>query len=456
MKKMKKLMALLLAAMMISSLTVCGSAEEDPITLVIYGPGVFGDVPEEGALSAYTGEMTMGWGKIVERWNELHPNVTLDIQGIGWSDWLAAVQAAVLGGDVDIIGHGASAVALCEPLDTYLEEDPEFVEQLYSLPKVYTEEMEGSVLNIPTVVAIPNKEGPAVMVINTKIFADYGIDLPDKDYTWGDVVTLASKLTGTDPVTGEQTYGFMMRGLGNSNLVKTYRMIASAYGAEIVAYGETAADSTVDFTSDATARVFQTMMDLVEYCSPDNVNGVSDSRTYASDNAAMAWSEDPVKELLSIKESGLEDQYIILPVPVIEEGENAGKPSMFLGNNNLGISRTSKHKEWAWEFIKFLMTDEIAVEFAVSNGMIWNTEEGIKALDAVIGSENAEIIKYIMDSLPANYNDATSVYYDSVNFGSMQSYLSDTLWEMLKKDMTIEEAQAKVQQSVDDYLATLQ
>ena len=116
----------------------------------------------------------------------------------------------------------------------------------------------------------------------------------------------------------------------------------------------------------------------------------------------------------------------------------------------------SKNKEWAWEFIKFLVTDEIAVEYAVSNGMVWNTQEGIAAMESVIDSESAEVIKYIMENIPENYSGSTNPYYDSMNFGSMSSYISAPLWELLKNDMTVEQAQENVQQSVDDYFATLQ
>ncbi len=472
MKKRNKFMALSLAATMMISLAAsqvtaeqdseAGSQQlnvldtESPVTLVIYGPGVFGDVPEEGALSAYTGEMTMGWGKIVERWNELHPNVTLDIQGIGWTDWVAAVQAAVLGGDVDIIGHGGALPVLCEPLDAYLEADPDIMEMLYSVPMYYTEEIEGGSLSKPSITSIPFKLGPGVMVINTRIFEDYGVDLPDASYTWEDVVSLASQLTGTDPVTGEQTYGYMTREPASTNLSKSYQVIASAYDAKAITYGTTVADSTVDFTSEGTAKVFQTMADLAEYCSPDNVEGVEGKRSYGNDNAAMTWSEGPLSELLNIKAAGLEEQYMILPMPAIEAGEYTGKPSLFLGDNNLAISKMSKNKEWAWEFIKFLVTDEIAVEYAVSNGMVWNTQEGIAAMESVIDSESAEVIKYIMENIPENYSGSTNPYYDSMNFGSMSSYISAPLWELLKNDMTVEQAQENVQQSVDDYFATLQ
>lgn len=428
---------------------------QEAVTLKIYGPGFFSESGETGAMSAYTGEMTMGYDKVLERWNELYPNVTVELEAIGWTDWRAAIQAAVLGNGVDIIAHGGLLPTLCEPLDGFLMEDPDFAEQIYSVPRYNTDEIEGSVLDVPSITSIPATLNPAVMVLNKKIFEDYGVDLPDASWTWNDVVELASKLTGTDPMTGEQTYGFLMPGTNGANIIKSYQIIASAYDAQTISYGETAKDSAVDFTKESTAEVFKILSDLAESCSQDNREGVVTSRVYSEDCYAITWSEGMVSSYLQIKDVGLEEQYIFLPLPIIEKGENAGKPSLYLGDNNLAISKTSEHKEWAWEFIKFLMTDEIALQYAQSNGWIWNTPAGVDALESVVGTDNTQMIKDILDKLPSDYNSTTNSFYDGVNFGTMSAYLSDWIREMVKGSITVEEAQNKVQESVEEYLEGL-
>ena len=428
---------------------------EEAITLKIYGPGFFGESGEKGAMSAYTGEMTMGYDKVLERWNELYPNVTVELQAIGWDDWRAAIQAAVLGEGVDVIAHGGLLPVLCEPLDGFLAEDPELLEQLYSVPKYNTDEMDGSVLNVPSITSIPATLNVATLILNKKIFEDYGVDLPDASWTWSDVVEVASKLTGTDPVTGEQTYGFLMPGTNGTNMIKSYQIIASAYDAKVISYGETAKDSVVDFTTEGTAEVFKTLADLAEFCSPDNREGVVTSRVYTEDCYAITWSEGIVGAYLQVKDAGLEDQYTFLPLPAIEKGENAGNPSLYLGDNNLAISKTSEHKEWAWEFIKFMMTDEIAIQYAQSNGWVWNTAAGVDALESVIGTDNTQMVKDILSKLPSDYNSTTNAYYDGVNFGTMSAYLSDWIREMVKGSLSVEETQEKVQASVDEYMGGL-
>lgn len=433
-----------------------GLDEETPVTLTIYGPSVFSESGETGAIDAITGETTMGYDKLVERWNELHPNVTLNIEAIGWSDWRSAIQAAALGGGVDIIAHGGLIPELVEPLDDYIASEPELAEILYNIPRYNTDAIEGSRLDEPTVTSIPYNINPAVMVLNKRIFEDYGVDLPDETYTWSDVLELAEKLTGTDPVTGEQTYGFLWPNTSGTGSIKNFLLTASAYDAQVITYGETAKESTVDFTTQDAAKAFSMIAELAKYCSPDNIEGVETSRTIKeNDTVAMSWSESGLSVIQSINTLGLEDEYIVMSMPIVEAGENAGQPCPYLGDGNFAISKTSENKEWAWEFIKFLMTDEVSAEYMVSNGKILNTVSGVSALEETIGSDYANMFLNILESLPEGYNSTTNAYYDNINFGSMSSYLSGELWELMKGNLTVEQAQSNVQAAVDDVFATM-
>ena len=101
------------------------------------------------------------------------------------------------------------------------------------------------------------------------------------------------------------------------------------------------------------------------------------------------------------------------------------------------------------------MTDEIAIQYAQSNGWIWNTPAGVDALESVVGTDNTQMIKDILDKLPSDYNSTTNSFYDGVNFGTMSAYLSDWIREMVKGSITVEEAQNKVQESVEEYLEGL-
>lgn len=430
---------------------------ETPITLTVYGPSIFSNSGETGAINAVTGETTLGYEVIVERFQELHPNVTLNIEPIGWTDWRAAIQAAVLGGGIDVICHGGLIPILCEPLQPYFDADPDFASSLYNIPAYNTDEMEGCLLNTPTVTSVPHTLSPGFMILDKQIFDHYGVAIPDESWTWDTVVSLAESLTGTDPVTGEQTYGFLMPQTGGTGMIKNHLLTASAYDAKVIEYGETAKESTVNFKTDAVRRDFQTIADLAKFCSPDNIEGVETALTIQENNqAAMSWTEGVVSTIQNINTLGLQDRFLIFPLPVIEEGEYAGNPSLYLGDGNFAISKDSEHKDWAWEFIKFMLTDEVAIEYTISNGGILNTAEGLSGIKEVVGDEYTELIMNVLEELPSDYNSTTNAYYDNVNFGAMGSYLSSELREMIKGNITVDQAIENTQKAVDDYFSTLE
>lgn len=89
--------------------------------------------------------------------------------------------------------------------------------------------------------------------ISLPVFDNYGIEIPDASWTWNDMLSLAEKLTGTDPVTGKQTYGVQLDSMDNANnSFFNYQMIASAYDAKVFQYGKTVEDSTVNFVNEKT------------------------------------------------------------------------------------------------------------------------------------------------------------------------------------------------------------
>lgn len=429
---------------------------ETPITLTLYGPGdMFAS--EEDSLDIITGATKPGYHVIVERWNELHPNVTLNIEGIGWTDWRAAIAAAVSGGNVDIVLHGGLLPELVDDLTPYLEKDPEFIDAVYNISGYHTADMEGNTLETASITAIPATLNAGGFVLDKQIFDDYGVALPDETYTWEDVLTLAEQLTGTDPVTGEETYGYLIRGTNGTSLIKSYSVIASAYDAKAIEYAADEKDSTVDFTGEKTIEVFDLLQKLAQYCSPDNVEGVAGELVLDENNqTAMGWTETVASAIKNIQQQGLEDRFVFLTLPQVTEGENAGSPSPYLGDNNIAICKYSENKEWAWEFIKFLLTDETCAKFMADNGLVGNCAKAIELLGDTIGTENAEMIQKMVAGLPEGFNSTTNDYYDGINFGTMASYLSGHLAELVKGNVTPEECAANIQNEVNQIFATLE
>ena len=449
---MAKKVLLMLLLIAVCAFTFAQSANEtskkgeEEITLSLYGPAKL-FLTEQDTIDPATGAVNMGFSSIVTRWNELHPNVKLKIQGIGWSDWKAAIVTAVAGGDVDIILHGGVLTDLVEDLGPYVEKDRTVYDQLYVKSIKRTDKIEGKTLEDDVITCLLYAVNPIGMIIDKQIFADWGVELPDSDsYTWTDVINMASKMTGINPVTGKQNYGYKMRGTRGTDINKQYALIASAKDAKVFNYGKTFEDTTFDFTNAKTIEVFKTMVELAKYCSPDNVEGVDDSENISVDNdSAMIWTEDFGQVCKTINAKGLQDRFVLINLPVIEEGANKGRPSLYLGDNNIAINKYSPNKDWAWEFIKFLVTDEVPAKVMASKGLRGNTEYAINLLKEQIGEENVATIKNILSKFPDNYNNDSNDYFEMVSIPTAETFTSAILHELVKETYSPMQCAEKIQ-----------
>lgn len=426
--------------------------ENEEITLRLMGPGLLGSQGESGALDMVTGLETPGYNVIIDRWEELHPNVKLEIENAPWDSWQSAVQAAVLSGEVDVVLHGATLTALVEPLDEYLAADPEYADSIYTTETRRTTDIND--LTVPTTTGIPYTLSPMLCYLDKDIFEHYGVDLPDENWTWSDMLSLAEQMTGTDPVTGEQTYGVQIDSMDSANnAFFTFQMIASAYDAQVFTYGKTVEESAVDYTSDKALSVFQMIKDLGEYCSPAVREGVNIAYQLTEDNdTAIRYSQDVFKHFNEAQVGGVEDKFVFMSMPVIGEGEHAGSPSSFKGCNNMAICKTSEHKDWAWEFIKFMTTDPVAVQWVIDCGQIPNVPEGLDTVREIMG-DKADAISRTLEAMPNEFSNSTTAYYNNISFGPVTATLGSVTLDLVKGTISAEDAAQTMQNTVEEFLA---
>ncbi len=215
-------------------------------TLKLYGPGLFTDVGPDGNTDIVTGICKPGYSVVVDRWKELYPDVELQIETIPWDNWKAACQTAALSGDVDIIIHGASIVPICEPLSEYLEKDPQVKDSVGMMAMRKNSDIAPLSEYIPYGLTVT--VNPVMVVVDKEIFEHYGLELPDSEtWTLDDVMELAKAATGTDPVTGKQTYGMGMIEAASAN--KNYIWASRAFNNTIYEWGESLATTKVKYES---------------------------------------------------------------------------------------------------------------------------------------------------------------------------------------------------------------
>lgn len=447
---MKKLVALLLTTALLVSLCTCALATEEPITLRLYGTANFIDQGEEGVMNLITGTETPGYNVIIQRWEELHPNVKLSIETCPWDSWLTSIQTAVLAGGVDIILHGATLTELCEPLDDYLAKDPEYAAKIFA-----TENKRFGELDKTMVAGIQYCIEPSIAYIDVDILSHYGVEVPTAAWTWDELIDIAEKCTGTDPVTGKQTYGIQLSYTNTQNIFQNYYMMAYACNAAPITYGATAADSTIDVSGEKITKIFTQIARLAACCSANVREGINVNHDLTADNdTAIHMRTLAYDQYMKIKAQGVADQYAFVPLPVVEEGPNAGAQSTYFGSYNLALCNTSEHKDWAWEFIKFMTTDEVAVQWTIDTGCIPNCEYGMTLLKDRMG-EKAEAPMQVLATLPKGFCNTTNENYDNVNFGTFSTSLVTVLKDLVYGTTTPEEAQAQWQAAIEEYMASV-
>ena len=448
-------LALALTMLVVPSFATASEVVSDvEATLRMIGPGQFSYVGEKGNLDLVTGIKSPGYNVVVERWNELYPNVKLEIEAVPWDNWKAVLQTAALEGRVDVLLHGASITAIAEPVQAYIDEDPEFAEVAAMMPMRKNDKVAPFSQYVPyggTVIA-----NPVLIVLDKEILANYGVEIPNGEtWTLEDIHDIAKATTGIDPVTGKQTYGISLLSAGASN--KNYIWASRAMDAKVFETGALLKDTKADFTSEKTKEVLTYIAELEKYCSPDYIEKLDLVNTYTEDNnIAMVIMESASSVFNTIKNNDLLDKFMFIQLPAIKGGEFDGITSSHMGDWNMAICNTSEQKDLAMEFIKFMITDPVVQQWIIDVNAIPNNRVYIDLLADVMPADYFNAVAAIVKTCPTQFSASANLCYDSGNFGTFANDITSVLNEMFTESMTVDEAIAFVQTNLDNYMNTLQ
>ncbi len=450
---MKRYVSMLLCLLMALSMLAMPASAEEQVTLKIVGPGLFTTVGETGTEDLVTGIKRPGYEVIVARWNELHPNVKLEIETVPWDNWKAVLQTAALAEDVDVLVHGASITAISVPVGDLLAKE-EGLEEKFSMLPMRRVEGEGNDFAEYIPYGLTITANPLAMVVDKKIFEDYGAAVPGLDWTLEDLYEAAKATTGTDPVTGEETYGISMIAAASAN--KNYIWVSRAMDATVFNFGKTLKETTGNINNDKSKAVFDYINSLYPFSSPDYLEGLDMGASgTASSNLAMYITEDVNGAYTKINAAGLADRFMFLPLPTILEGDNAGITSSHMGDWNMSICNTSKQQEWAWEFIKFMATDPVVLEWLVDCNSLPSNLDGLEYLKEAMAPDYYNAIDTILSQQPRAFSASTNVCYDSANFGTFANDITTVINEMFVGNMDSSQAVELIQKNLDLYMAGL-
>ncbi len=328
----KRLAAMLILAMTGTMIfTACGSKEED-------GKTSDGKVKIRFA-SWDEAEDVDAQQATVDKFNAEHDDIEVTLEAYG-GEFDTKISAGMGSNDMpDVMymwNYPAYAGGL-EPLDSYIEgEGADYKENFYDTLWNYNS-YDGSTYGIPIGFTTH------ALFYNKDIFKEAGIDEPTNDWTWDDVKTAAKTIT--EKCDGKKGFSFQMKPDPYD-----YEMYLWSNG---TAYVNEDGELEGSLNSKEAKEVFSMFQEMEkdEYAVATEKSGTDEFR---SGNTAMyvygSWSINTLKED--------EVNFGVVNIPSFGK-----QPSVsILSSSGISMSKDSKNKEAAWEFIKFWTSEEMNKE----------------------------------------------------------------------------------------------
>lgn len=326
-----------LAAMLILAMTgtmifsACGSKEED-------GKTSDGKVKIRFA-SWDEAEDVDAQQATVDKFNAEHDDIEVTLEAYG-GEFDTKISAGMGSNDMpDVMymwNYPAYAGGL-EPLDSYIEgEGGDYKDNFYDTLWNYNS-YDGSTYGIPIGFTTH------ALFYNKDIFKEAGIAEPTNDWTWDDVKKAAKTIT--EKCDGKKGFSFQMKPDPYD-----YEMYLWSNG---TAYVNEDGELEGNLNSDEAKEVFAMFQEMEkdEYAVATEKSGTDEFR---SGNTAMyvygSWS------INTLKEDGV--NFGVVNIPSFDK-----QPSVsILSSSGISMSKDSKNKEAAWEFIKFWTSEEMNKE----------------------------------------------------------------------------------------------
>lgn len=443
---MKKAIAIMLAGIMSMSMAIPCLAEETntEISGELRVAGVGFGAPDD-VTDPLSGVTKIGYNTLIEKFQEAYPNVTVTIDTYGWTDWQSKLSSLVLGEQVDVLVHGGSLVDLVDELSPYIEADPTILDEMM-VKGVYRRSDETNYDKL-SCTAIPVGLNPYVICYDKQIFDDYGVEYPSSEDTWDDLLAKLKAITGTDPVTGETTYGSTIVMTG-TNSWRPFASYNASKGINVTEFNASKWESTVDFTSEEVVGSLAFLQELATTFAPGYLEQTG-HELFGTDqnNIGVLFDTSILSAYNTSVGSDCVDRYGYCAYPQRYDGNGS---SGFLGDWNMAIPNNSANKDAAWAFIRWMATSDDVTEYLLTNDWIPN---GYAAVEGMI-SDNLPYATALQDAFayyPENYWCASSEHYDN-SFGSMESIFMSNVMSLYSGDVTPEECAANIQAEVDEQI----
>jgi len=355
----KPVLAAILATLLVLSVASCGQ----PTTTTVAEPTEAAQQPPAGAAEVVElvymrqAEGTPVELELIDEFNSAHPNIHVTVDSVPAQDNYSKLAVTTEGGTppdvfMTYFTIGAATNGLAMDLTPFIEREGEAFYNMYVKGAWEFNQFGDKIYGIPYRVA------PNVVILNVKMVRDAGLEIPsNRGWTWDEFVAFAQELT--DPA--KETYGYCLTGSAEAlGTDAQFQAFLFSNGGKMITE-----EGLAGFNSPAGVETLQFLTDVV------NVHGMVPPGTtsatenicpdlVASNKAAM-WMDGSIWEGI-IKIMHPDVELTLLPIPT-----NRAQATMN-GGTGFGMSSKTEHPEEAWEFMKYLASDAVQLEWSLAAG----------------------------------------------------------------------------------------
>lgn len=335
--------------------------------------------------------------------------------------------------DIVWIGQFAASNWL-EPLDEYIEADgfdlSPFFQRVLDLADRYNQKL----------VALPVYVDAGLLYYRKDLLEKYGRDVPQ---TWQELVEVASEIQKQERTTNPNFWGFLWQGAQYEGLVCNFLEYASSNRGGLIKNGILSIDS------DQNILALNFMKDLIwtHQISPPNTYTEmkeEEVRTlFESGNALFERNWPYAWMLHQSDQSKVKAKVGVSILPRFESGDHTAT----LGGWHIGISSHSDQKRAAWRFVKYVVSADLQMQFALRLG--WNPSRRDVYSDPSL-LENLPHLAALRESFDTAVARPILPYYTLLS-KALQKHLNAALAGIEQPDEALASAQSEAVEIIGQY-----
>ncbi len=329
---------------------------EEPIVLKVWMMGyAFADRTVDG-------EFHPGIHNVFDEFEKQNPGVKIDFSDIGWDNTFAKIMTSMIGEGPDVYMLGSTWVGQFVAKETIEDLTPFIEKEGFDFSKFYDKYCRMALhrdakTGQSRCWGLPWVADTRILAYDKLIFKHYGIAPPHDDMSWEELLDKAQKTTGIDPVTGKETFGYMVQGF---DPVFMYMGFLYQNGGRF--YTEDESRSALDSPEAREALKF-----LVDLHVAHNVSGPETMNNFLWNTFGPFLSQENKYAIYETVPSMIKEG-------AIKRGDRIGVCNLprrkgaggLMGGSFLSINKKSAHKEMAFKFLKF-MSEPLAQKYIVEH-----------------------------------------------------------------------------------------